>query len=269
MPINLVNGIKLNVEEYGAGEPVLLIPGTGAPGRIWRAHQVPALTREGFRAITVDNRGVAPSDLCADGFTLEDLVADTIGLIELLGIGPCRLVGFSLGALIVQEVLLARPDLARQAVLMATRGRTDALGRAASEADLELFDSGVRLPPRYEAVVSVMRGFSRRTLADEQTVQDWLDIFEISPVASFGSRAQLGLDIIPDRLESYRRIDVDCLVLGFDDDRMTPPQLGREVADHLPRGEYQEITGCGHYGLMENPAVVNAAILDFFRRATT
>ncbi|MFC5754127.1 alpha/beta fold hydrolase [Actinomadura rugatobispora] len=261
MPI--VNGI--NYEEYGAGDPVVLLAGTGAPGRVWRTHQVPALIKAGFRAITVDNRGIPPSEISAEGFTLADMVADTIGLIEHLRPSPCRLVGFSMGAIIAQELLTTRSDLVSQAVLMATRGRTDALSAAASHAELELLDSGVKLPPRYEAVVNVVRGFSRRTLNDERLVRDWLDIFEMSPISTMLSRSQLSIDTIPNRLERYRTIESACLVMGFTDDLMAPPHLAREVADHIPGGTYREIAHCGHYGQLEQPEAVNAAILDFFR----
>jgi pimeloyl-ACP methyl ester carboxylesterase len=267
MPVSLINGIHLSFDEYGAGDPVLLIGGTGAPGRVWKTYQVPALTRAGFRVVTVDSRGVPPSDLCDEGFTLDDMVADTVGLIGSLGLAPCRIVGTSLGAVIVQEILLTRPELLRQAVLMATRGRNDALSEVASAAELELFDSGIKLPARYEAVVRVMQGFSRRTLRNEQVVRDWLDIFEISPVNLALSRSQLALDVIPDRLESYRQVTTPCLVLAFEDDLLTPPHLGREVADHIPGSIYQEVAGCGHYGYLEEPAAVNSAIINFFRAA--
>src|SRR5713226_8439741 len=121
MPIRLINGINLSFEDYGTGEAVLLIPGTGARGGVWKTYQVPALIEAGYRAITMDSRGVPPTDACAAGFTLDDMIADTVGLIEYLGIGPCRIVGLSLGGIITQEVLVARPDLVKQAVLMATR----------------------------------------------------------------------------------------------------------------------------------------------------
>jgi pimeloyl-ACP methyl ester carboxylesterase len=267
MPISRINGINLSFEESGAGDPVVLIAGTGTRGGVWKTHQVPALTEAGFRVITVDNRGVPPTDVCEKGFTLEDMVADTVGLIEFLEIDPCRIMGFSLGAIIVQEVLLARPELIKQAVLMATRGRNDVLNAAMSKAELELFDSGIELPSRYEALMRVMQGFSPRTLNNEQVIRDWLDIFEMSSMGSSPSRSQLAIDMIPNRLESYRHVKTDCLVLAFKDDLMVPPYLCREVADHIPGSKYQEIAGCGHYGYIEEPAAVNSSLIDFFRDA--
>jgi pimeloyl-ACP methyl ester carboxylesterase len=267
MPVHVINGIGTSYEEYGAGEPVVLLTGTGARGRVWKTYQVPALTKAGFRVITVDSRGVPPTDLCEEGFTLADLIADTVALIEFLDIGPCRIVGLSLGAIIVQELLLERPELISQAVLMATRGRTDALNAAISAAELELFDLGIKLPARFDAALRVMQGFSRQTLGDDEMVRDWLDIFEMSSVAPSLSRAQRELDIIPDRLGSYRQITADCLVMAFHDDMLAPPYLGREVAEHIPGAQFLEIPDCGHFGYLERPEEVNAALIRYFRAA--
>jgi len=265
MPLVAVNGVQLNYEEYGAGAPVVLVAGSGASGRGWRPHQVPALTAAGFRVITVDNRGVPPSDVPAV-ITIDAMVADLAGLIESLEIGPCRLVGVSLGSIIVQELLVARPELAAEAVLMATRGRSDELSLAMAKAELALFGSGCELPPSYEAVVRAMQSLSPRTLNDELKVRDWLDIFEISPLATPSVRAHLGLDMIDDRLESYRTIDTPCLFLAFQDDLIVRPRLTREVADHVRGSRYEEIPGCGHFGYLEEPAAVNSAIVDYFCR---
>lgn len=63
MPIATVNGIRIGFEEYGSGEPVLLVTGSGGRARLWTPHQVPALTAAGYRVITMENRGVPPSDV--------------------------------------------------------------------------------------------------------------------------------------------------------------------------------------------------------------
>jgi pimeloyl-ACP methyl ester carboxylesterase len=265
MPIAVVNGIRIHFDEYGSGEPVLLIMGAGARGGLWRTHQIPALTAAGFRAITFDNRGVPPTDVGPAGFTLNDMVADTVGLIEQLGISPCRIVGFSLGGIILQELLLARPELVTQAVMMATRGRSDALRDAMSEADAELREGGIKLPPKYAAFVRATQYLSPRTQNNEQLIRDWLDVLEISSRDTSISHAQQGLEAIGNRLEEYRKITSPCLVIGFQDDVVSPPFFGREVAEYVRAGEYAEIVGCGHYGYLEEPDAVNSLIIDFFR----
>lgn len=262
MPLAEINGIKINYDDTGDGEPVVLVMGVAASGRVWQLHQVPALVAAGFRAITFDNRGISSAE---PGFTIDDLVADTAGLIEHLGLGPCRLVGTSMGAQVVTELMLARPELVSQAVLMATRGRPDAMRSAMSAAERELRDGGLELPAKYEAVVRAVQNLSPRTLNDDNAIQDWLDVFEMSAtVWTPGLRAQLRLDIRESRLDAYRAIRVPCLVIGFADDVRLPAYLAREVAEVIPSARYFEIEGCGHYGYLERPDVVNDALVTFF-----
>jgi pimeloyl-ACP methyl ester carboxylesterase len=264
MPVARINGINLGYDVYGTGTPVVMVTGTGAPGRVWRTHQVPALTAAGHQVITLDNRGIPPTDTCPGGFTLDDMAADVAGLIEHLGAGPCRVVGYSLGGIVVQELLLARPDLVTRAVLMASSGRTDELIAAMTAGDIELADSGTKIPPAYAAYTQALQNLSPRTLNDDERLRDWLGVLELSMVDRSAVRAQLGLDLIPNRLPHYRAIDRPCLVIGFQDDLVVRPHLCREIADAVPGARYTEIPGCGHYGYLERPEAVNAAILDFF-----
>ncbi|GAB3580431.1 alpha/beta hydrolase [Amycolatopsis endophytica] len=262
MPFADVNGIKIGYDETGAGEPVVLVMGTAATGRVWHLHQVPALVEAGYRVITFDNRGISPAE---PGFTIDDLVADTAGLIEHLRLGPCRLVGTSMGAQVVTELMLTRPELVTASVLMATRGRQDLMRARMGAAEKELLDNGIELPPRYEAVVRALQNLSPRTLRDDAAIADWLDLFQFSPtVWTPGLRAQLDLDITESRLDAYRAIEVPCLVIGFADDLRLPAYLAREVAEAIPSAEYLEIADAGHYGYLERPDVVNDALVTFF-----
>ncbi|MGW7556790.1 alpha/beta fold hydrolase [Streptomyces rimosus] len=54
------------------------------------------------------------------------------------------------------------------------------------------------------------------------------------------------------------------MVIGFGDDRIVRPQLVREVAECIPGAAYTELAGCGHYGYLEKPELVNSAIVEFF-----
>lgn len=267
MPRIMVNGVNLHYDDYGSGDPVVLITGSGATGKMWSPHQVPALNAAGFRVITVDNRGMPPSDPCPEGFTIDDMVVDTARLIERLGLGPCRIVGFSLGAMVVQELLLTHPELITQAVLSATRGRTDALRAAISAGESELAESRVVLPRQYAAVIHAMQFLSPATLRDERRIRDWLDIFEMSLVSHETNRSQHGLELLEGRLEEYRKITSPCLVIGFRDDLIAPPHLCREVADSIPGCKYEELADCGHYGYLEQPEEANSLIISFFRGA--
>lgn len=256
-------GVRLSYQVQGDGPLVVMVMGTGSPGRVWHLHQVPALVRAGYRVATLDNRGVPRSDECAGGITIEDLVGDVAALVELLGGGPARAVGTSLGARIVQELALTRPDLLSHAVLLAAHGRPDPVQRLLSIGERALHDAGIELPPAYHAAVTAQLNLSPRTLADPAAVTDWLDLFELAGSrVGAGVRAQLGIPDL-DRLDAYRAITVPTLVVAFADDRMLPPHLGREVADAIPGARFVELDGCGHYGYLERPDAVNDLILTF------
>ncbi|MFD3991461.1 alpha/beta fold hydrolase [Streptomyces sp. NPDC058583] len=269
MAVATVRGARLHYDDHApdgpeGGEPVVLVMGAGGRGRAWHLHQVPALAEAGYRVITYDSRGVPPSDPGEAGLTVGDLAADLAALIEQLHAGPCRLVGTSLGAHVVEELLLTRPDLATAAVLMATRGRDDALRAAAARAEIELLDSGITLPRRYHAAMQAIQNLSPHTLDDDVEVSDWLSVFEQSLSTGPGLRHQLAVKPEPGRLAAYASITTPCLVLGFADDLVTPPHLVAEVARAIPGAAHRLIHRAGHYGYLERPEEVNRQILEFF-----
>jgi pimeloyl-ACP methyl ester carboxylesterase len=253
----------LAYDDVGSGEPVLFIAGTGGVGRTWHIHQVPAFLAAGYRCITFDNRGVGATEN-ADGFTTEQMVADTAELIDELVGGPVRIVSVSMGAFIAAELMLARPELVSRAVLMGTRGRVDKTRQLFRTAERELLESGIELPPAYAAKVRVLENFSPRTVNDENVIADWIDMFTAFPVKRTpGWYSQLNVYPRGSRLSPYRSITADVLVIGFADDVITPPALGREVADAIPKGRFVQIANAGHLGFMERPDTVNAAMLQF------
>jgi len=256
------NGIRLAYERSGTGDRVLFIMGSGASGRVWTGHQTPALNKAGYETIIFDNRGVAPSDAPPGRYSLADMVADTVGLIEALDIGSCHLVGTSLGAVIAEEIAISRPELVRSAVLMATRSRSDLIRRAVNRGDQVLSESGVTLPLGYSVPTSVLQMFSPRTLNDEAAVSLWLDVFELSGDSTAAS-GQDWVDVGADRRDVLRRVPVPCRVIAFSDDLICPPHLAAEVADAIPDCDLVEIDGAGHLGNLERPDEVNTAIIEF------
>ncbi|GAB10711.1 putative hydrolase [Gordonia araii NBRC 100433] len=263
------NGITLAYEDSGgAGDLVVMVMGTGSPGRVWKANQAPALVGAGYRVVTFDNRGIAPSSECAEGFSLDDMVADTAALIEYLGDRPAHVVGTSLGARITQELALSRPDLVRSAAMLATYGRSTPLVAAFGAGERALYDQGIELPPDYAAAVTAHLNLSPHTLADDRAARDWLDIIKFSPQrVTPGVRAQLGVhEGEPNRLDAYRAITRPALVVGFADDRTLPEFLAREVAEAIPGAEYAVVEKAGHFGYLEQPARVNELLLEFLAK---
>jgi pimeloyl-ACP methyl ester carboxylesterase len=256
--------VNLAYDDRGTGDPVLFIAGRGGAGRTWHLHQVPEFLRAGYRAVTFDNRGIGATEQ-ASGFGTEQMVADTAALIEKLDLDPVRIVGVSMGAFIAQELMVARPELVRSAVLMATRGRHDRTRDFFRTAERALADAGIELPAAYDAKLRLLESFSPATLNDDRAARDWIDMFTMWPSKPTpGTRAQLDVGPHDNRLPAYRSITAPVLVIGFSDDVVLPPHLGREVAEALPNGRYLEVPDAGHLGFIEKPQVVNVAALDFF-----
>ena len=263
MPLIDIGGTRLSYQDTGAGPAVLLLAGTGARGRTWHLHQVPALAAAGYRVVTFDTRGIAPSDV-PESVTMAELVADAAGLIERLGLGPCRVAGSSMGARVAAELCLERPDLVDRAVLMAAFGRSHAFLEAMTAAEQAIQADGRPLPPEYLAVVRAAQNLSPRTLADDRKARDWLDVFQL-PLSGDTRSSRLEVDIRSDRRDAYARISRPCLVLGFADDLIAPAGLCREVAAAIPGARYAEIPDAGHYGYLEQPDLVNAELLTFLQ----
>jgi pimeloyl-ACP methyl ester carboxylesterase len=195
------------------------------------------------------------------------MVADTAALIEGLDTGPARIVGASMGSYIAQELMLARPELVSSAVLLATRGLHDRTREFFRTAETELVASGVALPPEYDAKNRLLENFSPKTLNDDKAVEQWIAMFTMWPTQlTPGLLSQLNIAPAPNasRLAAYRATEHPVLVIGFGDDVITPPHLGREVAEALPNGRYLQIPDTGHLGFIERPEPVNAAVLEFF-----
>ena len=194
------------------------------------------------------------------------MVADTAALIEKLDAAPVRIVAVSMGAFIAQELMLARPELVRQAVLMATRGRHDRTRDFFRTAERELAESGVQLPPQLRRENSPAGELF--TARRSTTTAPCATGSTCSPCGRPSRRRACAPSWPSARratgcpLTEVLRPPV--LVIGFADDVVLPPHLGREVADALPNGRYLEIPDTGHLGFIEKPQEVNAAALKFF-----
>ncbi|MGH8572646.1 MAG: alpha/beta fold hydrolase [Gammaproteobacteria bacterium] len=246
---------------YGTGEPVLLLPPAATHSTVWLDHQIPALLDDGYKVITLDHRGTPPAPAPMGSVRIGELAADTVELIELLDVGPCRVVGASLGAMVAQELAIRRPELVGALVLMATRCRTDyfraALGRA------QAAKARASATSDYDALAHLLWLFSPRTLIDERRAADWFTLVRTFPVLGLGPATQYEATIIPNQTEALRGVDRPCLVIAFADDLITPPELCREVATAIAGSRFVTIPDCGHLGFLERPDAVNAALLEF------
>jgi len=119
MPLVRVNELNIYYEEFGVGIPLLLVMGLGASLRGWSKAQVERLATR-HRVILFDNRGAGRSDKPPAPYTMLQLAADAVGLLDVLGIDRAHIFGVSMGGMIAQHIALDYPERVRSLVLGCT-----------------------------------------------------------------------------------------------------------------------------------------------------
>jgi pimeloyl-ACP methyl ester carboxylesterase len=107
-----VNGIEMHVVVTGSGPDVLLLHGFPDSHELWR-HQIPALVGAGFRVIAPDLRGFGLTEIPKGGvaaYRADQLVADVVSLLDVLGVATVRLVAHDWGAVIGWLFAIKHPE---------------------------------------------------------------------------------------------------------------------------------------------------------------
>jgi pimeloyl-ACP methyl ester carboxylesterase len=100
MPTVTANGTTLYYETHGQGAPVMPVPGLGGLGSYWRP-QIPAFSHR-YRVIVHDHRGTGRSEWASNRYSVEQMAADTLALMDALGLERVHFVGHSTGGAIGQ-----------------------------------------------------------------------------------------------------------------------------------------------------------------------
>jgi pimeloyl-ACP methyl ester carboxylesterase len=138
------NGIALEVEDSGQGEPLLLLMGLGMQLVSWPPELVAGLVARGQRVLRMDNRDVGLSQsfdhvgrphLVASmmrhmfglrvraPYTLADMARDAFGVLDALGIERAHVCGVSMGGMIAQHMAAMQPQrVSRLTLIMTTAG---------------------------------------------------------------------------------------------------------------------------------------------------
>lgn len=111
----VVNGVRIEFQDTGKGEPLVLVHGSWGSHHNWDA-VVPGLA-EYHRVISYDRRGHSESERVAGQGTFAEDVADLAALVKALDAAPAWVVGNSVGAVITLQLAAARPHLVRGVVV--------------------------------------------------------------------------------------------------------------------------------------------------------
>jgi pimeloyl-ACP methyl ester carboxylesterase len=263
--------MRLAYEVHGQGEPILLLAGTAMGKEAWLGGLAPALADAGYQVVLMDNRGFGGSDAPPAPYAIADLAADTAGLIEHLGIGPCRLVGYSLGGFVAEFLAAERPDLLRAAALLACAGPATAYARLREETELEFIHQGIDLPHRKQIFDFLATSFTSAKLQDDMFVQRIIDRMLSSPL--WGNPGRHGQLTAADEWHAqyadthaarWAKISVPVLAVAFEHDCNYPPADARQLTQGVSGAELVVIPESLHGGVFTHAAEVAKALLTFF-----
>jgi pimeloyl-ACP methyl ester carboxylesterase len=286
--IAAVRNIELDYESFGEdGAPcILLIMGLGMPGVAWPDAFVAGLVAAGFRVIRYDNRDCGRSSKIASGplpdlrvaiarallrrkvaapYSLDDMAADAVGLLDALGVDRAHLVGVSMGGMVAQNVAALHPQrVASLTSIMSSTGNPSprvALGkpralrailaRPRSTSDAEaLVDHYVRMfavigSPGFAMDGELLRHHVRQILSRG-----------MHPAGT--ARQLLAILASGDRRSLLSRIVAPTLVVHGSDDPLLPVAAGRDTAQHIPGARLEIVEGMGH----DLPPAVQAILVD-------
>ncbi|HEY3420053.1 MAG TPA: alpha/beta hydrolase [Methanomassiliicoccales archaeon] len=115
-------GVKLYVQDWGEGKPILFIHGWPLNHRMFE-YQTMALPKQGFRVIALDLRGFGMSDKPWNGYDYDTWVQDIRKVIDALKLRDVTLVGFSIGGAIAMHYAATQnDDRVSKLVLIAAAG---------------------------------------------------------------------------------------------------------------------------------------------------
>ena len=262
-----VGGLTICYEQFGdpGDETLLLVMGLGMQLLGWDEELCGMLVERGFHVVRFDNRDVGLSSKLsgrvnlAAGFAgltgsavydLDDMAADTAGLLDHLGVDAAHLVGASMGGMIGQKLAARRPERVRSLCsIMAGSGRRSLtttprlsalriLLRPPASAREDAIDATVAA---FAAIGSPAYPPDPERLR-ERAARSYDRCFYPAGTA----RQLMAVMASGNRTAELARIEVPTVIVHGTADPLVPPRAGRDVAAAIAGARLELIEGMGH-----------------------
>jgi 3-oxoadipate enol-lactonase len=252
-----------------AGDPdapgLLLVHGFGGAKEDFGDH-VDALARE-HRVVTFDLRGHGESDGPDDPsvYSLDRLAVDTLAVAEATGLHGLRLLGHSMGGMVVRRIALAHPERLAALILMDTSpGPPPGLDPELIAFGVEIVkEQGMGELKRVQDELDPLGSPSyRRLLAERPGYREYADYKWKSLSPEMWMRLSVEIVTQPDQLAELGGVDLPTLVIVGDEDA-TFLEPCRQMAATVPGAELAVIPTAGHSPQFENPPAWFTALHDF------
>ena len=291
-----IGDVEICYEPFGNPDDpgMLLVMGLGTQMVAWPEGFCRRLAERGFYVIRYDNRDVGRSthmrrhrpptvrqlllrDKRAAKYSLADMAADGIGLLDHLGIERAHVVGASMGGMIAQTMAARHPDrVLSLASIMSNTGH-----RWKGTPGLRIYPILIRRPApdregAVESAVSVFKLIGSPGFPfDEDETRKAAELSYERGYNPAGTGRQLAAIIAAgDRTEELRRITAPTVVIHGTKDKMVRPSGGRATAAAILGARLVMIEGMGHdlpravWDRMIDAIVENAQRADASDRST-
>src|SRR5579862_6364463 len=230
-------GARIWYSAYGSGAPVILLHGGLGHSGNW-GYQVPALVRNGYRAVLIDSRGHGRSTRDERPFSYELMASDVLAVMDALHLEEAGLVGWSDGA--CTALVLAATIPSRVAGVFFFACNMD--------------PSGVK---PFEATPTLDRCFARHT-KDYSELSATPELFkEFVEDVGLMQRTQ------PDySAEDLAKISVPVVIVQSEHDEFIKREHAEYLARSIPNADLIVLDGVSHFAPLQRPEQFNAAMLE-------
>ncbi len=260
-------GIETNVHDMGTGFPVLMIHGSGPGVSAWANWRLvmPALATQA-RVIAPDMAGFGFSAR-PDGYdyTMDNWVAQAVGVLDALDIEQADLVGNSFGGALALALAIRHPRRVRRLVLMGSVGVPFEITAG--------LDAVWGYTPSLDNMRAILDLFAwDRTLVNDELAQlryaaSIRPGFQESFAAMFPAPRQRWVDAMASAEADIRAIEHETLVIHGRDDKIIPLANSLTLAQWIDRAQLHVFGRCGHWTQIEHAARFARLVGDFLAEA--
>ncbi len=265
MPLAAVDGLSINYDVQGEGDPLLLIPYLSADHACY-AFQLPAYT-EHFACIAIDLPGTGESDKPQGPYSTEDYAEQVAGFLGAIGVESAHVAGVSLGAGVAMHLAARHPQRVRSLSLHSAWDRSDAYLKTCVETWRTLARS---VPTVADMVIQGIFPFcfSPEMYAGRPEAIDALVDFVRSrpaqPLEAFLAQSEAAL--AHDVRALLADIQAPALITFGARDLVCSTRFAEPLTGGIARSEVVVFDHLLHAGLHEDPETFNRTTLDFLRR---
>ncbi|WP_151447212.1 alpha/beta fold hydrolase [Lacisediminimonas profundi] len=263
-------GVSFAYRELGrqnGGTPVVFLVHLAAVLDNWDPRIMDGIAAK-HHVIAFDNRGIGASSGSPSN-SMEQMADDAVTFIKAMGLKQVDLLGFSMGGMIAQEVVLKEPQLIRKMILAGTGPAggegISSVARVTFYDMLRGFFTGqdakqylffTRTPSGIEAGKAFLERLKERSENRDKDISVSAFLAQLQALRAWGQKEPADLSVVKHPV----------LVVNGDADRMVPTQNTRDLARRLPNSTLIIYPDAGHGGIFQFHADFVHSALEFLGR---